>query len=141
MKTKYVLGFLFSYNRDRVLLIQKNRPEWQRGKLNGVGGHIEIGETPIQAMNRECKEESGLEVDPWRQFLIIESTDNIVYCFRAFTKEMPLALSLPQLTDEYVDVYKIAQLNRGGLVTVNHLRWLIPLGLDNDVYSAQIVYL
>ena len=69
---KYVLGFVFDLN-DRVLLITKNRPEWQDGLLNGLGGHVEEGEgqrpeglrpeglrpeSPHHAMQREGSEET-----------------------------------------------------------------------------------
>lgn len=36
----YVCGFLMSYDMDKVVLIKKNRPDWQKGKWNGVGGKI-----------------------------------------------------------------------------------------------------
>lgn len=55
---RFVLGFLFSEDGSRVLLVWKNRPAWQNGKLNGVGGKIEPGETPLQAMKREFLEET-----------------------------------------------------------------------------------
>ena len=55
---RYVLGFAFHPARG-VVLIRKNRPEWQAGKLNGVGGKIERGELPEQAMAREFEEETG----------------------------------------------------------------------------------
>jgi 8-oxo-dGTP pyrophosphatase MutT (NUDIX family) len=58
VKHRYVVGFLFSEDESRVLLVWKNRPAWQDGKLNGVGGKIEAGETPLQAMEREFKEET-----------------------------------------------------------------------------------
>jgi 8-oxo-dGTP diphosphatase len=57
----WVVGFVFK-NRDEVTLVMKNRPEWQKGKLNGVGGKIEAGETSAQAMRREFKEEAGADI-------------------------------------------------------------------------------
>ena len=59
VKDRYVLGFVFSLDASRVLLIWKNRPEWQKGKLNGIGGKIEEGELPIDAMKREFSEETS----------------------------------------------------------------------------------
>lgn len=46
--------------QDNVLLIEKQRPEWQKGRLNGVGGKIEPGEADSSAMIREFAEETGL---------------------------------------------------------------------------------
>ena len=40
---RMVVGFAFTEDRRSVILIRKNRPEWQAGRLNGVGGHIEPG--------------------------------------------------------------------------------------------------
>jgi 8-oxo-dGTP diphosphatase len=61
----YCLGFAFD-DLGRVCLITKDKPDWQKGKLNGVGGSIEPGEMPIDAMVREFKEETGVEVPIWR---------------------------------------------------------------------------
>lgn len=52
MKQEYVVGLLFDPHRKYICLIQKNRPDFQRGFLNGVGGKIENGEWPLQAMIR-----------------------------------------------------------------------------------------
>lgn len=62
---QYCCGFLFHPTYNEVLLIEKRRPEWQRGLLNGVGGHVEDGEAPYVAMVREFKEEVGVEVVNW----------------------------------------------------------------------------
>ena len=47
---KYVAGFMFSSDKSEVLLVEKMSPEWQRGLLNGIGGKIEGGETPLEAI-------------------------------------------------------------------------------------------
>jgi 8-oxo-dGTP diphosphatase len=59
MLTRYVLGFVFDSTCRRVLLLRKKYPEWQKGKLNGLGGKIEADETPAAAMDREFREEAG----------------------------------------------------------------------------------
>ena len=44
---RYVLGFLFTPDEDRVVLLQKTHgPQNMAGKLNGIGGKIEPGEVP-----------------------------------------------------------------------------------------------
>lgn len=45
---------------DDVLLVLKDRPAWQKGRLNLIGGKVEEGEDPITAAVRELKEEAGL---------------------------------------------------------------------------------
>ena len=59
---KYVVGYCFDPYFEHVVLIEKARPEWQAGKLNGVGGKIEPKETPRRAMVREFQEEAGVYI-------------------------------------------------------------------------------
>src|SRR6185312_1913393 len=79
----YVVGFAF--NDNHVLLIEKKRPNWQKGLLNGLGGHIEDNEHPIDAMIREFEEECGISSNnsDWEQFAIMKGEDWICYCFRS----------------------------------------------------------
>lgn len=39
--TQYCLGFAFTDHDNFVILIRKNKPAWQKGLLNGVGGESE----------------------------------------------------------------------------------------------------
>ncbi len=55
----FTVGFIT--RGDSVLLIHRNKFP-NKGKWNGVGGHIEIGESPHDCMQREIWEESGLQV-------------------------------------------------------------------------------
>jgi 8-oxo-dGTP diphosphatase len=64
---RWVVGFLIR-NRSEVALMTKTHPEWQKGKLNGVGGKIDDGESPEGAMRREFLEEAGVDVPTWRKF-------------------------------------------------------------------------
>lgn len=61
-KTLYSLAFIFTPSFQKVLLVTKNRPNWQKGKLNGIGGHIEKNESAIQAVTREVFEETNLRI-------------------------------------------------------------------------------
>lgn len=91
---RYVLGFLFANVRTRVLLIRKDHPNWMAGKLNGIGGKVELGETAKRAMIRECKEETGLNIQYWNHFADLcgkeddtNSRDWIVHCFAGAAKD------------------------------------------------------
>jgi len=37
----YVCGFMMTWDLQQFLLIRKTHPDWQKGKLNGIGGKIE----------------------------------------------------------------------------------------------------
>lgn len=65
----YCLGFALT-PEGSVALIRKAKPEWQAGKLNGVGGKIEdFDPSPVHAMTREFMEETGVFLEPhlWRE--------------------------------------------------------------------------
>lgn len=62
--TDYVLGFAKTWT-GLMVMIKKERPAWQAGLLNGVGGKIEPGETPFEAMVREFQEETGVHHMGW----------------------------------------------------------------------------
>ena len=88
---KYVVGLLFSNDCHHVILIKKNRPAWQVGLLNGVGGRIEEDETPLECMIREFKEEAGEKITEWEEFTTI--SDGVrwkVHFFKAFTSKKKL---------------------------------------------------
>lgn len=123
--TKYVVGFLFNPEKDKVILIQKNRPNWQKGLYNGVGGHIEIGETPGQAMIREFHEETGVLIMQWLEYALIKGADYEVYFFHASSKKYNKAR---KMTDESICIMGLYELKSNPIIF--NLNWLIPMALD-----------
>lgn len=87
---EYCLGFAF-YGTD-VVLIRKERPDFQKGLLNGVGGKIEIGETPIQSMSREFLEETKVFTfdNQWKYFGHLNDTALINVKVHVFYAELTL---------------------------------------------------
>lgn len=80
---KYVLGFAFCDNREFVLMVRKERgPQINIGKLNGIGGRIENDELPLKAMERECREEAGVEAE-WHELGVMKGKDWEVHLFCA----------------------------------------------------------
>lgn len=61
----YVVGFVFhDQERSKVLVVEKLKPAFMAGKLNGIGGEINTGEEAIQTMCREAEEETGYAGKP-----------------------------------------------------------------------------
>ncbi len=85
---EYVL--ILCHNKGQFLFVNKNRPEWQKGKTNLIGGKVEPNETAMEAAHRECSEEVGFE--PKDLQLCGEISDSkdrntfVVYCFKAEEK-------------------------------------------------------
>ena len=51
-------------DKDETLILKRSLgPHWMPGKWALPGGHIEEGETPLEAAVRETKEETNLEID------------------------------------------------------------------------------
>jgi len=124
--TNYVVGFLFDVDRQKLALIAKNRPHWQQGKWNGPGGKLESGETPLEAMIREFREETGQDIDSWEMFAELRTSGGVIYFFRAFSD---LVYGVRSRTDEYVALFPVRALPAALLTNMS---WLIPMALSMD---------
>lgn len=131
-KMNYVIGFVFDEDLTQVLLIEKLKPEFLKGLLNGIGGKIEPGEAVMSAMRREFEEEAGVpsKADDWRMFLHLNSSNNIdkfdLFGFLSFSNE--LFYEAKTMEAEPIGRYNVNDLPKH---VVPNLRWIIPLALDN----------
>ncbi len=134
-RIEYVVGFLFSKDKELVALIRKNKPAWQKGKLNGIGGKLKEDETPHEAMAREFEEEAGLLVKDWTRIVVAANDSILVHFFRSFGS--PYAAF--SVTAETIDVYRIDSLPKA---CVPNLHWLIPLCLDEQIIEpVQVMWM
>jgi 8-oxo-dGTP diphosphatase len=145
MKTEYVCGFCFIPNDGQVVLIRKNKPEWQAGKLNGVGGHVEPGETPLQAMAREWFEETSEPRTGWELFCTINYAKAVVHFFRTWVANDGKCLARTN-TDELIVRAPLSSIHcthdsvipclyagtKVHLPMLPNLRYLIPMALSGD---------
>lgn len=133
---EYCLGFAF--NRNMVLLLLKDSPDWQKGLFNGVGGKIEAGESPLESMYREWGEETGTElIGDWNPVLTIKGEDWVVYVFAGETNY--LNLKQVEINTRYTKE-PCYQFNAEHLPTniIPNVRWLIPLCLDKPSYKVRL---
>ncbi len=129
MVERMVVGFAFTADRGSVILIRKERPEWQKGKLNGVGGHIEQGEHPNKAMTREFEEETGVHVkaERWTRVVMMEGHDWHVTFYKCGLTNLDRH-HIQTMTDEKV-VEVQCDIPKG---MIQNLTWLLPLCLDES---------
>lgn len=120
---------------DSVLLI-KGAPHkrlWA-GLYNGIGGHVECGESILEAARRELGEETGLSGDdPWLVGIVTvdtgEDTGVCIFVFRVVLKEAidkQPRLS-PEGTLEWVSIDQLQE-----LPTVEDLPLLLPRVLERE---------
>ena len=128
---KYVVGFAFTRDGKMIALIEKQKPDWQKGNFNGIGGKIEETDfEPIDAMYREFKEETGVSVH-WHPFAIMKGKDWICYCYKAFDNEISKCRTIES---EKVEVMAVdTALNVKPIIS--NLKWLINLALDENAPS------
>ncbi|MDF1503561.1 NUDIX domain-containing protein [Roseisolibacter sp. H3M3-2] len=123
----YVLALLFTPDGRHVVLMRKTRPAWQAGRVNALGGKLLAGESALDAARREVREEAGVDVAAWEEFLVWEDPVYRMHAVRAFDEA---ARHAHTAEDQEVFLADPAALPPA---LIDNLRWLVPLALDRDV--------
>lgn len=136
-KHNFVVGFMT--NDFDVLLIQKKRPDWQAGKLNGVGGRVKIGERPILAMRREFAEETGARTveEDWKLRIVLVNHSVIVRFFWSHKLDL-FNNVISQTTDEKPVLLKHEHVAIDKVIA--NLKWIIPLCMDRDIEGPIMIH-
>lgn len=141
---QYVLGFAFNPEQSRVALIKKNRPEWQAGILNGIGGHIEPGEEPHDAMVREFREEAGVYVprEYWAKMgaMTVEGGQPCVHVFCTSMTSRAWA-NLHSCTDETVMLIHLNELAWDSKILHRNVITWLAMATDPHLDRSQQIYL
>lgn len=131
-RKQYVVGLAFDSSREQVALVLKQSgPPCVIGNWNGVGGKIEDGESPLEAMVREFYEETGADLpeNEWEQFAVLHADNYDLYFFAAATDRV---LSAKTVEKEEVRIWKcsevVAQQN-----ILHNIRWMIPFLQDPEI--------
>jgi 8-oxo-dGTP diphosphatase len=131
---EYVLALLFTEDRARVVLMHKTRPAWQAGRVNALGGKLLAGESARDAARREVREEAGVDVAAWEEFLVWDDPVYRMHAVRAFDDDA--AARARTAEDQAVFLADAASLPPN---VIDNLRWLVPLALDRDVAVPVLV--
>lgn len=129
--TNYVLGFAFTENDD-VALIEKQKPEWQKGLWNGIGGKREYDadtgwlEDSIYAVSREFKEETGVYI-PESEWDYVGYIDGDGWDIDVFTTTSVLVNEVKTIESERVLVFPLDQIQN--IRTVENVPLLIEMCL------------
>lgn len=135
----YTVGFLIDPMKQWIILIEKKHPVWQTGLLNGPGGKIERGESPLTCMAREFEEETLVKVAEkwWREkvvligpgfqihFFVAKAWLNVLQAVNDQSKKLP-----PNA--EKAAKFSMEFALSGNSKIIKNLRWLIPMCIDDD---------
>ncbi len=141
------LGYLWDQVTDEVLMVRRNaRPDDdQFGKVNGLGGKVEIDEDVARAMGREIQEEAHVRVDEMSLRATITFSDFgpnreqwlvFVFLITSWTGE-PVAVN-EEGTLEWVPRIRLLAACQGDPSAVEQLpmwagdRNFVPLVFDDD---------
>lgn len=124
---KATLGFVFTPDLSQVILIEKHRPRWQDGRLNGLGGKVEGRERWRTCLSREVFEEANLHIptQAWQSVGKISLKNWRVQVFAV--RYDGLLTDLSSKTDEPVAWYSTTNLPPQVMPNLN---WLVPLAKD-----------
>lgn len=134
----YVLGLAFDNEGNNVVLIKKNRPAFQAGLLNGVGGKVEpdeFGSHPSRAMVREFREETAVQTEAaeWKQIAVLNGEDYRIHVFTAF--DSWIYDHAMTNTDESIIKIPVSEIKEKPLSSsdpirfMDHVEWLVKLAL------------
>lgn len=132
---KYVAGLAFNESRKQVAMVLKNRPGWQAGQFNGIGGKVEEGEDFLDAMVREFDEETGVRIAPeqWTHIGSIHGPDFEVRFYRAVTNAV---LQCRTTTDEEIQLLPVSMLQDYPLVPNASVMLAAATQYDNTITTV-----
>lgn len=144
----YVVGFAMNPEKTHVLLVEKTHPDWQRGKLNGLGGKVEDGESSWDAMVREFREETRGALagsvlyrrEGWKHVLQLTGDDWQCAVFMGTPLSIEDMAKLDgAMTDEKERLQSVSLKFLGNFRTLPNVRWMLPfLACCHNEYSANL---
>lgn len=120
------VGVIFIQNRKGEFLIQKTS-KGKGGEYTSTGGHVDSGETPLESIKREVKEELGLNVynDNIIElgYLLYDRPIRFMFYLKKDVDIQNLKLQQEEVESaEFMSVDKIKGLINQGLMLISHAK-------------------
>lgn len=144
-RTQFTVGFLFSQSGRKVALVHKKRPAWQAGKLNGIGGGREEGETFLDTQRREFREETSFDFDDWERIGVMRCATCTVIIYRGFLPSDKLPELVPEKREddaepedpEWINIEDVRDHFHFGRF-LHNIPWLVNFCLDTRGLKQDI---
>ncbi len=130
---RYTLGYIFSSDLKKVLLVYKLAPKWQKGKINGIGGKNKDNENDLTCIVREIQEETSLKT----------ASKDWIYLGKMHGENWTMALFTLIYKGELTDAKKSAKeeiawfpVKKLPKNVIPNLHWQIPLAIEKLKFNA-----
>src|SRR6478609_3740306 len=145
MSDKKHYSCVFARWQKSVLLVRKSHPDWQSGRMNGVGGAVEEGETPLACAQREFEEETGIGApDDIREFCVLEDSQVIVHFYSGSLPDTGDIKSMIPATNDIGEALEFCSLSNiqdyaDSSEFIDNLCWLIPMAFYDKFHMSASV--
>lgn len=143
----YVVGFAFDHPGEHGLFVEKTHPSWQRGRMNGLGGKVDSGERPNDAMARKFREETrgtlvgsaAYRPDGWRHVasLVGDDWQSLVYTTRL--NFMDISALNGTFNDEHERLVALALGELPYRRTLPNVLYLVPLCVYERTVQTPVI--
>lgn len=140
MQIKYVCGFVYSIDGSRVVLLERSKDDWQQGFYNGIGGKINKGEEPVNAMVREFEEEAGISTgaERWTRTIVLSGPEFEVHFFANRSAFLAARFEKAYKCNEgIIRTFSTAAVPH--IKVIPNLRWIVPMQLDNLAWPINVI--
>lgn len=124
------MGFCFSVDMKRVVLIKKTHPSWMAGLWNGVGGHVCEDEESEEAMDRVFEKETGVSSSHRGDWKLVSTIGNTEYQVEVFASASTAISEVYTITDEEVASWSVVELLESTVPTVYNVPWLMLMARE-----------
>lgn len=123
--------FALNSRYSEVVLVRKNRPAWQNGLLNAVGGKVDADETYLQCAIREFKEETSVDISeyPIHHFADLVGVDYKIGFFLVILDDTAF-YECKTTESEQIDRYDINEILTSQYDIVNNTPFMLSICMD-----------